>query len=75
MYCLYCCVLWYVTLSGRCKWNTKLKSIGIRGTRRDPVPGNNEPNIQETRTAPVPGSGEPNIQGIRTELFRDSGVR
>ena len=39
----------------------RMESTGFRGTRRVPVPGNGEPNIQGTRTVPVPGSGESNI--------------
>ena len=52
-----------------------MEGTGFRGTRRVPVPGNGEPNIQGTRTVPVPGSGEPNIQGTRTKWFRYQSVR
>ena len=68
------CLLWEVWY-----WigwvSAEWKSIGIRGTRKVPVPGNGEPNIQGTRTVPVPGSGEPNIQGTRMEPFRYPSVR
>ena len=55
--------------------SSEWRSIVIRGTKTNTVPGSGESNIQETRTVPVSGSREPNIQGTRTEWFQYPSVR
>ena len=67
------CSVGYGLICLMCEFSSqcRIECTDIVGTRKVPVPGNGEPNIQgmRTRTVPVPGSGEPNIQGVRTERF------